>query len=238
VAAEFEFKDVYNIDDLIKLVAVLRAPGGCPWDIKQTHESIKKNFIEETYEVIEAINKNDADGLREELGDILLQVALHSQMESEKGTFDFNDVANDICRKLIVRDPHVFGRHKLLYDRGNRYFRNVGFAATQCGHCAYVFGSRVYRSFCVSDWQCDQGQKAVSEHPPQQDYKRRDRRAFGRNSWRGRRVAVDLFRRYLQRQYFRVRHANGRLDKHYNKLPRARSVRIGVRPSGRSCREG
>ena len=109
MAAEFEFKDVYNIDDLIKLVAVLRAPGGCPWDIKQTHESIKKNFIEETYEVIEAINKNDADGLREELGDILLQVALHSQMESEKGTFDFNDVANDICRKLIVRHPHVFG---------------------------------------------------------------------------------------------------------------------------------
>ncbi len=64
---------------------MLRAPGGCPWDIKQTHESIKKNFIEETYEVIEAINKNDADGLREELGDILLQVALHSRMESEKG---------------------------------------------------------------------------------------------------------------------------------------------------------
>lgn len=109
VAAEFEFKDVYNIDDLIKLVAVLRAPGGCPWDIKQTHESIKKNFIEETYEVIEAINKNDTDGLREELGDILLQVALHSQMESEKGSFDFNDVANDICQKLIVRHPHVFG---------------------------------------------------------------------------------------------------------------------------------
>lgn len=109
MAAEFEFKDVYNMDDLIKLVAVLRAPGGCPWDIKQTHESIRKNFIEETYEVIEAINKNDTAGLREELGDILLQVALHSQMESEKGTFDFNDVANDICQKLIVRHPHVFG---------------------------------------------------------------------------------------------------------------------------------
>lgn len=109
MAAEFEFKDVYNMDDLIKLVAVLRAPGGCPWDIKQTHESIRKNFIEETYEVIEAINKNDTAGLREELGDILLQVALHSQMESEKGTFNFNDVANDICQKLIIRHPHVFG---------------------------------------------------------------------------------------------------------------------------------
>ena len=109
MSVEFEFKDVYDIYDLIKLVTVLRAPGGCPWDREQTHESIKKNFIEETYEVIEAINKNDCDGLREELGDVLLQVALHSEMEREKGSFDFNDVANDICQKLIVRHPHVFG---------------------------------------------------------------------------------------------------------------------------------
>lgn len=109
MAAEFEFKDSYDMNDLIKLVAVLRAPGGCPWDIKQTHESIKKNFIEETYEVIEAINKKDADSLKEELGDVLLQVALHSEMEKEAGTFNFNDVANDICQKLIVRHPHVFG---------------------------------------------------------------------------------------------------------------------------------
>lgn len=109
MAAEFEFKDSYDVNDLIKLVAVLRAPGGCPWDIKQTHESIKKNFIEETYEVIEAINKKDAESLKEELGDVLLQVALHCEMERETGAFDFNDVANDICRKLIVRHPHVFG---------------------------------------------------------------------------------------------------------------------------------
>ena len=88
---------------------MLRAPGGCPWDREQTHESIKKNFIEETYEVIEAINKNDCDGLKEELGDVLLQVALHCEMEREKGSFDFNDVANDICQKLIIRHPHVFG---------------------------------------------------------------------------------------------------------------------------------
>lgn len=107
--ADFEFKDTYDINDLIKLVTVLRAPGGCPWDMKQTHESIKKNFIEETYEVVEAINKKDAEGLKEELGDILLQVALHSEMEREKGSFEFNDVANDICQKLIVRHPHVFG---------------------------------------------------------------------------------------------------------------------------------
>lgn len=109
MAVDFEFKDSYDIYDLIRLVNVLRAPGGCPWDREQTHESIKKNFIEETYEVIEAINKNDTNGLREELGDILLQVALHCEMEREKGSFDFNDVANEICQKLIVRHPHVFG---------------------------------------------------------------------------------------------------------------------------------
>ncbi|MCD7872182.1 MAG: nucleoside triphosphate pyrophosphohydrolase [Clostridiales bacterium] len=109
MAADFEIKDKYNIDDLIRLVTVLRAPGGCPWDRKQTHKSIKRNFIEETYEVVEAINKNDAESLKEELGDVLLQIALHSEMEREKGVFDFNDVANDICKKLIVRHPHVFG---------------------------------------------------------------------------------------------------------------------------------
>lgn len=109
MAVDFEFKDRYDINDLIQLVTVLRAPGGCPWDREQTHESIRKNFIEETYEVIEAINKKDSEGLKEELGDILLQVALHSEMEREKGTFDFSDVANDICQKLVIRHPHVFG---------------------------------------------------------------------------------------------------------------------------------
>lgn len=109
MAVDFKIKDKYDINDLIRLVTALRAPDGCPWDRKQTHESIKKNFIEETYEVIEAINKNDCEGLKEELGDVLLQVALHCEMEREKGVFDFNDVANDICRKLVVRHPHVFG---------------------------------------------------------------------------------------------------------------------------------
>jgi len=109
VSVDFEIKDNYDINDFLRLVTVLRSPGGCPWDRKQTHESIKKNFIEETYEAVEAINKADAECLKEELGDVLLQVAMHSEMESEKGSFDFNDVVNDICKKLVVRHPHVFG---------------------------------------------------------------------------------------------------------------------------------
>lgn len=88
---------------------ILRAPGGCPWDAEQTHESIKKNLIEETYEVIEAINKNDKELLCEELGDTLMQVVFHAQMEKEAGVFDFDDVSDGVCKKLIERHPHVFG---------------------------------------------------------------------------------------------------------------------------------
>lgn len=105
----FQFKDRYDCDDLIEIVSVLRAPGGCPWDAEQTHESIRKDFIEETYEVIEAINKKDPAMLREELGDVLLQVVFHTLIETEKGTFSFSDVCDEICKKLIIRHPHVFG---------------------------------------------------------------------------------------------------------------------------------
>ncbi|MCR4616035.1 MAG: nucleoside triphosphate pyrophosphohydrolase [Clostridiales bacterium] len=109
----FDFKDKYDVFDLVKIMKCLRAPGGCPWDAEQDHESIKKNLIEETYEVIEAINKDDKDLLCEELGDVLLQVVFHAEMESEKGTFDFDDVADGICKKLIERHPHVFGEIKV-----------------------------------------------------------------------------------------------------------------------------
>lgn len=108
MSVDFEIKDHYTMEDLIRLITVLRSPGGCPWDRKQTHESIKKNFIEETYEAIEAINKKDPQGLREELGDVLLQIMLHCEMEREKGSFDFNDVVNELCQKLVERHPHVF----------------------------------------------------------------------------------------------------------------------------------
>ncbi len=107
--ADFQFKDRYDIYDLVEIMKMLRAPGGCPWDAEQTHESIKKNLIEETYEVIEAINKNDKELLCEELGDTLMQVVFHAQMESEAGVFDFNTVSDGVCKKLIERHPHVFG---------------------------------------------------------------------------------------------------------------------------------
>ena len=110
---DFERKERYNINDLVEIMRLLRAPGGCPWDAEQTHESIKKNLIEETYEVVEAINKQDNELLCEELGDLLMQVVFHACMETEKGVFDFDDVCNGVCQKLVERHPHVFGETKI-----------------------------------------------------------------------------------------------------------------------------
>ena len=110
---DFSFKTRYNCYDLVEIMEILRKPSGCPWDAKQTHESIKKNFIEETYEVVEAINKDDSDLLCEELGDVMMQVVFHAQMEKEKGVFDFDDVCDGVCKKLIERHPHVFGDVKV-----------------------------------------------------------------------------------------------------------------------------
>lgn len=107
---DFEFKNSYGMQDLIDIMRILREPGGCPWDAEQTHESIKKNLIEETYEVIEAINKDDKELMCEELGDLLMQVVFHAQMEQENGSFVFEDVTDGICKKLIERHPHVFGQ--------------------------------------------------------------------------------------------------------------------------------
>lgn len=99
----------YTFDDLVTVVELLRSEGGCPWDMEQTHKSIRNDFIEETYEVIEAIDTEDPVLLREELGDVLLQVVFHARIEQEQDVFGMEEVSNDICAKLIHRHPHVFG---------------------------------------------------------------------------------------------------------------------------------
>ncbi|MBO5269295.1 MAG: MazG family protein [Clostridia bacterium] len=102
-------KDRYDFADLVDTMAILRLPGGCMWDAEQTHKSIRDEMIEETYEVIEAIDNEDPVLLREELGDALLQVVFHARIEEEEGRFDIDDVISDIVAKLIHRHPHVFG---------------------------------------------------------------------------------------------------------------------------------
>ena len=106
---EFEQKPQYGIADLIEIVRLLRSPGGCPWDKEQTHTSIRNDFLEEAYEAVEAIDLLDMPLMREELGDVLLQVVFHCCLAEEESQFDFAQVCDEICKKLIVRHPHVFG---------------------------------------------------------------------------------------------------------------------------------
>lgn len=105
---EFIPKENYGIQDLLGIMKILRSDQGCPWDREQTHKSIRNNFLEETYEAIEAIDEGDNVLMEEELGDVLLQVVFHAQMAEEEGAFAFAQVVDGICKKLIVRHPHIF----------------------------------------------------------------------------------------------------------------------------------
>jgi len=106
---DFECKAKYEVGDFRRLIACLRGEDGCPWDRVQTHASIRRNLLEEAYEVCEAIDEGDPAHLCEELGDLLMQVIFHARIEEEAGRFDLNDVADAACHKLVLRHPHVFG---------------------------------------------------------------------------------------------------------------------------------
>ena len=110
IVLDFLCKESYDLRDFVALITFLRSPDGCPWDQVQTHESIRRNFLEETYEVCEAIDAGDTAHLKEELGDVLMQVLFHTDIEREAGHFDIDDVADAACKKLIYRHPHVFRR--------------------------------------------------------------------------------------------------------------------------------
>ena len=103
---------VYNVNNLLRIVRILRGPDGCPWDKKQTHESLRQCVIEEAYEVVDAIDNKDIDNLIEELGDLMLQVVFHAEIASEEGYFNFKDVVTNVCTKMYTRHPHVFGEVK------------------------------------------------------------------------------------------------------------------------------
>lgn len=104
-----EIKERYTFEELKEIIAELRSEHGCPWDRAQTHESMRKCLMDECEEVLQAIDNRDMDNLCEELGDVLLQVMLHSQIAAEEGNFTVEDVISMLCRKMIRRHPHVFG---------------------------------------------------------------------------------------------------------------------------------
>lgn len=108
----FESKDRYDFRDLERIMALLRTPEGCPWDREQTHQSIRRNMLEEAYEAVEAIDEQDPAHLKEELGDVLLQVVFHACLAQEEGWFTLDDVVDGIAQKLVFRHPHVFGSTK------------------------------------------------------------------------------------------------------------------------------
>ena len=106
---DFQCKPRYDWEDFLEIMRLLRAPGGCPWDAEQTHQSIRRNFLEETYEVLDALDRDDPGAMCEELGDVLMQVVFHAQIEKELGRFTMDDVVNEIAQKMVYRHPHVFG---------------------------------------------------------------------------------------------------------------------------------
>ena len=108
----FTSKERYGMDDLAAIVTLLRGPGGCPWDGAQTHLSIRRNLLEEAYEACEGIDRDDPALMCEELGDVLLQVLFHADIEREAGRFTLDDVCDGICKKLIFRHPHVFSNEQ------------------------------------------------------------------------------------------------------------------------------
>lgn len=102
-----------SFETMVEIIALLRSPEGCPWDRKQTHQSLRKNLLEETYEVLQAMDEANAEQLCEEFGDLLLQIVLHSRIAADSGEFSVSDVIRKINEKLIYRHPHVFGKIKV-----------------------------------------------------------------------------------------------------------------------------
>ena len=107
-----EMKEHYSFQELREIVAELRSPEGCPWDREQTYESLKKTLSDETQEVLDAVDNKDMENLKEELGDLLLQVVFYAQIASEDGFFTLDDVISGLARKMVRRHPHVFGDEK------------------------------------------------------------------------------------------------------------------------------
>ena len=105
----FKEKENYTLADIRELVEILRSKDGCAWDREQTHKSVRNAMVEETYEFIEGLDKNDETLMKEELGDVMFQVFFHARIAEEEGSFNIDDIADEICKKMVLRHPHVFG---------------------------------------------------------------------------------------------------------------------------------
>lgn len=163
-------KGKYTFDELVDIIAALRAPGGCPWDREQTHKSIRKSVIEEAYEMVEAIDGGKPEKIADESGDVLLQVVLHAQIAKDSGEYDINDVTDAISRKMIHRHPHVFGEVNVKtsdevrdrWDAIKRADRKQSSISDELrGVSAYI------PSLMRAQKICKKAKKAGYEHKPQ-----------------------------------------------------------------------
>jgi len=129
---KFQIKDKYDLNDFISLISFLRSDNGCPWDRVQTHASIKRNLLEEAYELVETLELDDKEHMKEELGDVLMQVLFHTDIESDAGVFNLNDVADYSCKKLVSRHPNLFGeKTDLDWDQIKRLERGEATVASE-----------------------------------------------------------------------------------------------------------
>ncbi len=151
----FQLKEAYDLNDFIALISFLRSERGCPWDHVQTHTSIRRNLLEEAYELAETIDRDDKEHMKEELGDVLMQVLFHSDIEADAGTFTIHDVANHACQKLVSRHPNLFGeKTELDWDALKRLERGERTVASEM--------SDVARSLPAL-WRADKLQKKAAK---------------------------------------------------------------------------
>ena len=133
----FEIKDNYDLNDFISLISFLRSDDGCPWDRVQTHISIKRNLLEEAYELAETLALDDKEHMKEELGDVMMQVLFHADIEADAGVFDLNEVADHACKKLVSRHPNLFGeKTDLDWDQIKRVERGEATVASEMNDIA------------------------------------------------------------------------------------------------------
>lgn len=135
--SNFQVKENYNLEDFISLISFLRSEEGCAWDRVQTHTSIKRNLLEEAYELAETLENGDKEHMKEELGDVMMQVLFHTDIEAKAGSFDLNDVADYACKKLVSRHPNLFGeKTDLDWDQIKRLERGEHTVASEMNDVA------------------------------------------------------------------------------------------------------
>ena len=159
---DFKKKSAYGYDDLVNIIHILRSPGGCPWDMEQTHLSIRRNFLEETYEALEAIDTDNPVLMCEELGDVLMQILFHGDMEQDAGRFTLEDIYDGVCQKLILRHPHIFA-HTSVADSAEVLANWEDIKRIEKGQKTHTQALEAVAKTLPSTWRAEKLQKKAAK---------------------------------------------------------------------------